>query len=176
LTCGFNGCGVQEIADAATIPKGSFYSYFKTKEQFAVAAIEAYWENLERRFGAVLVDTALSPIVRISRFFKMLSDDKARSNFAFGCLIGNLSLEISNGSPLVRAMLADIYERWETLLVVCLHEAQVKGEIGPTRDLRDLASALIECWEGAAMRAKVEQKRRPYRRFEQAVLPNLLRA
>jgi TetR/AcrR family transcriptional repressor of nem operon len=33
--CGFNGCGVQDITAAAEIPKGSFYNYFASKEDFA---------------------------------------------------------------------------------------------------------------------------------------------
>ena len=33
---GYNATGVQEIADAAGIPKGSFYNYFDNKEQFAI--------------------------------------------------------------------------------------------------------------------------------------------
>jgi len=29
---GYNACGVQEIVDAAGVPKGSFYNYFKAKD------------------------------------------------------------------------------------------------------------------------------------------------
>ena len=32
---GFNGCGVQDITDAAGVPKGSFYSHFDSKEALA---------------------------------------------------------------------------------------------------------------------------------------------
>src|SRR5579863_1088403 len=174
LNLGFNGCGVQEIATASGIPKGSFYSYFDSKEAFAMAVLEEYWSGVEERFGGILVDTKLSPAKRIARYFHELSEEKAVNNYAHGCLIGNLSLEISNASSQVRSKLSDIFERWEESLVRCLREAQGKSEIPRHADLRDLAAAIIASWEGAAMRAKVEQKRRPYRRFEEVLLPALL--
>ncbi len=36
---GFNACGVQEIVDAAGVPKGSFYNYFKAKELLALEVL-----------------------------------------------------------------------------------------------------------------------------------------
>jgi len=40
--------------------------------------------------------------------------------------------------------------------------------------VHDLAETLIEAWEGAVLRAKVEQRRDSYRRFEKSVLPKAL--
>ena len=142
LNLGFNGCGVQEIATASGIPKGSFYSYFDSKEAFAMAVLEEYWSGVEERFGGILVDTKLSPAKRIARYFHELSEEKAVNNYAHGCLIGNLSLEISNASPQVRSKLSDIFERWEASLVRCLREAKGKSEITRHADLRNLAAAI----------------------------------
>jgi TetR/AcrR family transcriptional repressor of nem operon len=176
LSQGFNGCGVQEIAAAARIPKGSFYSYFDSKEDFAIAVLDAYWAGVETRLGSILSDSKVSPLKRISRYFKGLSAEKAKDHYATGCLLGNFALEIANASQAVRSRLSEIFERWEEPIIRCLREAQTNKEIAPRCDLRDLAAALIESWEGAAMRAKVEQKRWPYRRFEEITLPVLLGA
>ena len=40
---GYNGTSVQDITDAAGIPKGSFYNYFKNKEHYAVDALRYYF-------------------------------------------------------------------------------------------------------------------------------------
>jgi len=40
---GYSACGVQEIVDAAGVPKGSFYNYFKAKELLAVEVLGTYW-------------------------------------------------------------------------------------------------------------------------------------
>ena len=38
LRKGYHGTGIQKIVDAAGVPKGSFYNYLKSKEDFALAA------------------------------------------------------------------------------------------------------------------------------------------
>jgi TetR/AcrR family transcriptional repressor of nem operon len=42
-------------------------------------------------------------------------------------------------------------------------------------DAGELAAALIESWEGAALRGKVTRSRAPYERFEAVTVPALLR-
>ena len=49
--CGFNGCGVQEITEAAGVPKGSFYNHFVSKEALGAAVLDRYWQQ---RAGAAL--------------------------------------------------------------------------------------------------------------------------
>ena len=39
---GYHGTGLQEILDAVNIPKGSFYNYFWSKENFGAEAIQHY--------------------------------------------------------------------------------------------------------------------------------------
>ena len=40
---GYNATSVNDIVKAANIPKGSFYFYFDSKEDFTVKAIEKYF-------------------------------------------------------------------------------------------------------------------------------------
>ena len=42
---GYHGTGVLDIVQAAGIPKGSFYHYFASKEDFAVQALERSEEH-----------------------------------------------------------------------------------------------------------------------------------
>jgi TetR/AcrR family transcriptional repressor of nem operon len=172
---GFNGCGVQDITAAAGIPKGSFYSYFETKDAFAVAVLEEYWKSIENKYGPILRNPRLKPLDRIHRYFRAMADEKEERQFALGCLIGNLSLELSASSRDARAKLTGLFARWQEAIVVCLREAQERKELGRDRNVEELAAAIIEAWEGAVMRGKVDQKRTSYRRFETMVLPRLLR-
>jgi AcrR family transcriptional regulator len=43
---GFNGCSVQDITEAAGVPKGSFYNHFESKEDLFEAAVEDVLELL----------------------------------------------------------------------------------------------------------------------------------
>jgi TetR/AcrR family transcriptional repressor of nem operon len=172
---GFNGCGVQDITEAAGVPKGSFYNYFDSKETFAADILEEYWLSIEARHGAILKDARRKPLVRVTRFFRALTHDHARHQFALGCLIGNLSLELSNVSDETRLKVSAILGRWQAALAECLREAQKQGEMPADLDPIEVASVAIDAYEGAVMRGKVDQSSDAYDRFEKVVLPRLLR-
>ncbi|HVE09603.1 MAG TPA: TetR family transcriptional regulator C-terminal domain-containing protein [Paraburkholderia sp.] len=172
---GFNGCGVQDITAAAGVPKGSFYNYFDSKEAFAAEILEEYWQSIEERHGPILYDARVKPLARIAKFFRALTDDHGQHDFALGCLIGNLSLELSNGSDETRAKLLALLARWQKSLAFCLRDAQQRNELDRKQNVDELAAILIEAYEGAVMRGKIEQSAKAYERFEKVVLPRLIR-
>ena len=167
---GFAASGVKDITEAAGVPKGSFYAYFPSKEAFAAAILEAYWVDIETRLVPILRGDG-SAQARITCFFRGLADDHEAANFLLGCLIGNLSLELSSSSEPIRAQLINILERWGGALTECLRS----GDLRADRDADEIASRLIEAWEGAALRGKMIRSRIPYDRFEADTVPALLR-
>lgn len=171
---GFAASGVKDITDAAGVPKGSFYAYFRSKEAFAAAILEHYWADIEARLLPIL-DADGSARERITRFFHALADEHETGNFLLGCLVGNLSLELGGSSDQVRAELVRILDRWDTAVAECVRSGQSgSGEIRADLDAKELAAQLIEAWEGAALRGKVTRSRGPYDRFEEVTVPALL--
>jgi TetR/AcrR family transcriptional repressor of nem operon len=167
---GFAASGVKDITDVAGVPKGSFYAYFPSKEAFASAILDAYWVDIETRLVPILgVDGSMQE--RITRFFHALANEHEAGNFLLGCLIGNLSLELSSSSEPIRTQLINILERWGNALAECLRS----GDLREGLDADDVASRLIEAWEGAALRGKMIRSRIPYDRFEADTVPALLR-
>jgi len=171
---GFNATGVQEITAAAGVPKGSFYNYFESKEAFALAILTEYCESMTAAYGPILDERDTPPLVRIARYFEGLAGFHQRRRYAAGCLIGNMALEVTPASELVRAKLAAIYRDLTAALADCLREAQARGDLATAKDPGRLADALIDTFEGAVMRAKVERSRAPFDSFERVVLPALL--
>ena len=172
---GFAASGVKDITDAARVPKGSFYAYFPSKAGFAAAILEHYWTDIETRLLPILDADGLAQ-ERITRFFHALADEHEAGDFLLGCLVGNLSLELGGSSEPVRTELVRILERWDEALTECVRSAQVgSGDIPRDLDAAELASRLIEAWEGAALRGKVTRSRIPYDRFEALTVPALLR-
>ncbi|BBZ38900.1 TetR/AcrR family transcriptional regulator [Mycobacterium conspicuum] len=172
---GFAASGVKDITDAAGVPKGSFYAYFPSKEALAEAILEHYWSDIQTRLLPIL-DGDGPPQERITRFFHALADDHEAGDFLLGCLIGQMSLELSTSSEPVRAELLRVLDRWDQALTACVRSGQ--GEAGGIRtdlDAGQLASLLIEAWEGAALRGKVTRSRTPYDMFEAVTVPALLR-
>lgn len=171
---GFNATGVQDITAAASVPKGSFYNYFKTKEEFGVEILGSFWSAIEDAHIASLSDPTHPPLARISRFFHDLSDSHETWGFELGCMIGNLALEVAGQSETTRWKVSQLLRRWETPIVACLREAQQSGDLAEERDPQAIAAVLVEAYEGAVMRAKIERSRAPYTRFEEFLLPRML--
>ncbi|MDR3659864.1 MAG: TetR family transcriptional regulator C-terminal domain-containing protein [Mycobacterium sp.] len=171
---GFAASGVKDITDAAGVPKGSFYAYFPSKEAFAAAILEHYWSDIEARILPLLDADGLAR-ERLTRFFHALADEHESADFLLGCLVGNMSLELGGSSELVRAELTRILDQWGEALADCVRLGQERsGDINVDLGSGELASVLIEAWEGAALRGKVTRSRAPYDRFEAVTLPALL--
>ena len=173
-TRGFNATGVQEITSAAGVPKGSFYNYFESKEAFVVEVLAEYWDLVVATYGPTLADHSMAPIARIARYFAGLAEFHARRRYAVGCLIGNMALEVTPSSEQIRIKLAGIYRQWTASLTACLEEARAQRELPAGKDPRQVAVALIDAFEGAVTRAKVERSRSPFDSFQTFVLPALV--
>jgi TetR/AcrR family transcriptional regulator, transcriptional repressor for nem operon len=171
---GFAASGIQDITNAAGVPKGSFYSYFPSKEAFGAAILEHYWSDIETRLLPILGEDG-SAQERLTRFFHALTDDHEAGDFLLGCLIGNLSLELGGSNEPVRAELVRILDGWNEALTACVRSGQDDArDIRSDLDADELASLLVEAWEGAALRGKVTRSRTPYDRFEAVTVPALL--
>jgi len=171
---GFNACGVQDITSAANVPKGSFYSYFESKEAFAAEVVQDYWTSILGRHGPLLQDLAQLPVARVRNFFDALIGDHVSWDFSRGCLIGNLVLELAGTSESARFEMYRVLREWEAMLAECLHEAIEAGQISRDGSASDLAATLIEAWEGAVLRSKVERSGKACERFRDLVLPAML--
>jgi len=84
LEHGFNHTGLQEVLQAAEVPKGSFYFYFQSKEDFGLQCIGYYAENFFARADRFLQDPARPPLQRLRRFFSWLAEAFAKSHYKGG--------------------------------------------------------------------------------------------
>ncbi|AVH57253.1 MULTISPECIES: TetR/AcrR family transcriptional regulator [Streptomyces] len=171
---GFNAVGIKEITDTAGVPKGSFYSYYSSKNAFAAAVLRQYWAGIVRDHAPILSDESTPPVRRVVRFFEAMTRDHAEQDFALGCLIGNMTLELSDGNQEAREELAAIMDHWSRLVAGCLAESGSGQHAAASPEATELASMLIESWEGAAMRGRLDRSSAPYDRFLATALPRLL--
>lgn len=168
---GYNGCGVQDITDAAGVPKGSFYNHFESKEALALEALDRFWQNGANR-RALLSDTSLDPVERLRRHFQSLSEAIAHHEFQRGCLIGNFSSELPQSRP-IRDRLAAIYAAWARSIESCVREAEQVGRVQPRLPAADIATFLVNAWEGAVLRSKVEQDKSSLDQFERVIFASI---
>ncbi len=172
---GFNGCSVQDITEAAGVPKGSFYNHFESKEALGAAAIEYYWDDNACDRLNILTESGSSALDRLRRYFERSSDDMADVGFTCGCLLGSLAAEQAGSSPAIATGLSAIFAKWSQRVADCLRAAQADGEIRADADPERLAIFVLNAWEGALLRARIEKGERPLRQFIDVLFTQLLR-
>lgn len=172
---GFNGCSVQDITDAAGVPKGSFYNHFESKEALGAAALEHYWSEGGCDSLGILAEPGLPARERLRCYFERASAEIVQLEFTCGCLIGNMAAELSDHSAIIAAQLAEIFNGWSKRVADCIREAQANGEIDAEGNPDLLATFVLNAWEGALLRARIEKSDRPLQQFTETLFTVLLR-
>jgi TetR/AcrR family transcriptional repressor of nem operon len=172
LEKGFNGVGVQEITTVAGVPKGSFYNHFESKEALGAEIVARYGKDNARRLH--LHDTSIPALERLRRHFETKNATFVASKYERGCLLGNFAAELSNQSPMIRESLQGLFGRWAAELTMTIREAQTTGAIATKTDAADLASFILDAYEGALLRGRVERNSQAFDRFMKLVFGQLL--
>lgn len=162
---GFNGIGIQEILNEVHIPKGSFYHYFKSKEDFGIQVIKKHSEDSLVYINSFLEDTSLSPLQRIYSLFEDVQKIYLKKDFKEGCLLGNCSTELGGQKTSFSSTLENEFLKMEDEFIKCLEEAQTLGELKTDYSTEDLASFIVNGWEGALLRMKASRNLEPMKKF-----------
>ena len=172
---GFESTGVQEITGSCGVPKGSFYYYFDSKEEFGLSVLEEYVEASRAHLVASLVEGEGTPLERLQRLFSDWTDGLEERGFTGGCLAGNLCQELAARSPEFQSALGGWFDELQTYFAGCIREAQAVGEIAPSEDADALAEFVYNGWQGALLRMKAAKQRRPLDQFRRLLFERVLR-
>lgn len=154
LEHGYHGLGVQPLLDAARTPKGSFYHHFADKQDFALQVIDQYMRQVHDALDACLSDESRPPLGRVRRFFEAVAQSYEHEGY-LGCLLGGLGQELSGANELFRLRIDGCLSEIGARIATCLDLALARGEISPDSDTRRMATILVDCWEGAALRSRL---------------------
>lgn len=171
--CGFLSVSLEHLLSRAGVPKGSFYYYFRSKDDFGCAAIENYAIYFSRKLGRLFLDRSNPPLDRLRSFAEEAKAAMIRYDFRRGCLLGNLGQEVVLLNPEMRNRIRDTFEDWEMRLARLLEEAVGDGSI--PADVNTLSSAMFfwTGWEGAVMRARLSRSVLPLDLFLSTYLGTL---
>jgi TetR/AcrR family transcriptional regulator, transcriptional repressor for nem operon len=173
---GYHGTGLKEILDAVQIPKGSFYNYFGSKEEFGAEVVRHYIEPFIQQLDAHLRNPEIDGLSAIRCYFDELIADLVRQDFKGGCLLGNLMGEIGDTSELCGASLRSAVHRYRDLLQSGLERAQKEGRVRVDKSSVLMADLLVDAWQGALLRMKIERSRTPLEVFRDEILGDYLAA
>jgi TetR/AcrR family transcriptional regulator, transcriptional repressor for nem operon len=160
LQHGYNDLGIQALLAATRTPKGSFYHHFRDKEDFALQVIDEYMRGVHAALDACLGDRRCRPLTRVRRFFEK-TQEHYRTEGYMGCLLGGLGQELSGVSEVFRRRIDQCFSEIAERIAACLEEARLRGDLPPAANARQLAGLLVDCWEGAALRSRLQRDAAP---------------
>jgi TetR/AcrR family transcriptional repressor of nem operon len=170
MSQGYHGTGIKEILDIVQIPKGSFYNYFKSKEEFAAEAITHYIEPFIQRLDSHLLMPHIDGLTALKNYYAELILEIEQANFKGGCLLGNLMGEIGDNSEICRKSLLLATDRYSNLQQSALERAQIEGTARTDRSAKIMADLLASSWQGALLQMKIEQSVQPLHECCQSLL------
>ncbi|MFC5473878.1 TetR/AcrR family transcriptional regulator [Paraherbaspirillum soli] len=161
---GFAGVGLSEILSAAEIPKGSFYHYFGSKEQYGRALMEQYVGDYLLALDGVLQplpDTATPEPARerLLRYWGHWLESQSCSDASGKCLIVKLGAEVADLSDDMRMVLCNGTRQVVTRLAACIAEGVADGSLRTELEPQQTAQMLYQLWLGASLLAKIQRDR-----------------
>ena len=146
---GFSITSLDEIVEIAEIPKGSFYYYFKSKDEFAIEVIKNYGIYFSKKLQRILSNDKKSPLERLGQEMATLEE--------------RFRIELLN-------VIAD----WRDQVRLCIDLAKAQREIKTTIDSSELANFFWCAWEGAVLCSKLELSTQPLNIVSRLFITELL--
>lgn len=173
---GYSNTGIQEILSILNVPKGSFYHYFDSKESYAVEIIRYFDQGYAANLVQLLRNPNETPLQRLRTYCNSHLATLEAQQCRRGCLIGNLSQEMSDQSEVLRKELCVVLYKWRDLVASCIEEGQQCHEIVNTASPVALAELFLSAWSGAVMRSKTTKCTEPIETFIQLMFNHILKA
>ena len=158
LAKGFGATSVDEICRKAKLTKGSFFHYFKSKDDLGAALLERFCCSTQAQMKECCScqEKEKDPLKRVEShidFAIKMSKERVGTK---GCLIGTFAQELSDTHPQIRSMCARAFREWGKLIAADLREAKAKYKTKANFDPQDLAQHFIAIIEGAEILAKAQ--------------------
>jgi TetR/AcrR family transcriptional repressor of nem operon len=156
LARGYSGTTVDAICEKAGLTKGSFYHFFDSKEELALAVLD--WSL--RRGGQILASGEHSRIADpLERAFAFLEDLEKFSPelWSSGCLLGSFALELADTNPRMQQAVAQMFQavtddfagKIQPIAALCTEK--------PAPTAAELADTLLGTLEGSIVLAKAHR-------------------
>ena len=151
---GFGAVGLNEVLQAAQVPKGSFYHYFASKDAFGEALLQDYFDTYLAHMQQLFDGPGLES-QKLLTYWQRWTDNQTGHTDAGKCLAVKLGAEVADLSEAMRQAL----ERGTALIIHCLAAALARGRAQGSLHLQQapepLATQLYALWLGASVMAKI---------------------
>jgi TetR/AcrR family transcriptional repressor of nem operon len=157
---GYAATGMAEILARAQVNAGSFYHFFKTKEELLLSVLELYIHTLEPIVVQPVLSQTADPIERVFAVLEFYRRNLLGTGCTYGCPIGRLALEIPEEQFRVHKRLADNFDGWTAAIEKFLEDAD--GRFPPGTNLKTLSRFVLTVMEGGVMQARAHRSIEPF--------------
>jgi len=158
LIKGYNATSLDDLLGASGVGKGSFYHYFKSKEDLGYAILDDIVTSfVERTLDPCFADPDGHPIAQIRCFLDRVVEAQRERECVGGCPLGNLASEMSDVHEGFRERLAGVFAAWRERLTLTLRDAQRRGDVGNDCRVEVVAQFLVASLEGSILMTKVSK-------------------
>jgi TetR/AcrR family transcriptional regulator, transcriptional repressor for nem operon len=149
---------IDDICNRAEVKKGSFYYFFKSKADLAVAAIDRMWTTDWKPTLDDLFSSSRDPLPRLMNYFDWIYRGqvqiKKKHGKVLGCPICSVGSEISTQEVDVNAKVREVFSRKRRYYESTIRDAIADGSIEPC-DAAEKAIALAGFIEGVVAQARI---------------------
>jgi TetR/AcrR family transcriptional repressor of nem operon len=157
---GYAATGMAEILSRAEANAGSFYHFFKTKEELLLAVLELYIQSLEPVVVQPVLGAIADPVGRVFGILEFYRTNLLKTGCTYGCPIGRLALEIPEEQFRVHKRLADNFDGWTAAIEKCLGDARERFPAGT--NFATLSKFVLTVMEGGVMQARAHRDVAPF--------------
>jgi TetR/AcrR family transcriptional repressor of nem operon len=162
---GYTNTGIEDILKANNIPKGSFYNFFKSKEDYGLAVLDKYTDNQYDYMENLLNKPHVNPLQRLKEFYTQLIESNVSEGCKFGCLVGNMTQEMGGLNENISNKSRENLNKIISLIGKTMTEGQEKGEIRTDYSADELAHYVHNSFYGALVSSKAGHIREPFDLF-----------
>jgi AcrR family transcriptional regulator len=157
---GYGATGVAQILERAKANAGSFYYFFKTKEELLLAVLELYIQSLQPIVVQPVLSQIEDPVERVFGILDFYRRNLLATGCTYGCPIGRLALEISEEQSRIHKRLADNFDGWTAAVEKCLQDAS--GRLPAGANLKTLSQFVLTVMEGGVMQSRAHRAIEPF--------------
>jgi TetR/AcrR family transcriptional repressor of nem operon len=156
LLRGYTATTVDQVCTEAGVTKGSFFHYFKSKDEFGVELLDHYWTTTQQMVQAAASGRAVDPLDRLHEYLDLFVQIARDPALPKSCLFGNFSQEVAPVHDGLRARCAEGFESWSEQIARDLEAAKQVHPPQVDFDSFTLAEHFIAIFEGSLILAKAQ--------------------
>lgn len=152
---GFASTTVDDVCARARLTKGSFFHWFKSKDDLARTLLLRFCEKMSRHFQASVSDVS-DPLQRVYGLINAVADAAHESDLARGCLLGEFTMELCDCDTGMRKLCCSCFEDWASTIERELEAAKKVYAPRAKWNPESVARHFVAVTEGALLLAKAE--------------------